>query len=278
MNPRICKLSMADYLADPSFSQSMLKKVKRSPLHFRYAVDHPEKSTPEQIIGTVTHSAILEPDLLGTACWVRPETYENKKGDTKKWTGNAGECKDWLVAHEDRPVIRQNDFDRVMGMRESVLAHESAAAALKNGAAETCFFADDPETGLPLKCRTDWLSGNTIIDLKTTDDAREEAFYFSILKYGYDVQAAFNLDMAKWVGVPKDYFLFIAIEKDAPYAVAVYELSADFIEAGREKYRRYLSIIDHCVKTDSWPGYDPSIKSISLADWSKRPFRSYEQG
>jgi hypothetical protein len=100
---------MQDYLAAPGYSQSQLKLMGMSPAHFRYAVDHPEPSTEAQKIGSVLPTATLEPKLLETSCWIRPESYENKKGENKRWNGNSTECKDWLFAHADRPVIRHAD-------------------------------------------------------------------------------------------------------------------------------------------------------------------------
>jgi exodeoxyribonuclease VIII len=156
-----------------------------------------------------------------------------------------------------------------MGMHQSILSHPEASRALAQGESEMCMFANDL-TGLSLKCRSDWISGNTVTDLKSTLDASKDAFAKTILFYGYDVQAAFNLDMSKWLGIPKDYFLFIAVEKEPPYAVAMYELDQESIEIGRNKYRRWISLVDHCIKTNEWPGYDPDITRISLPEWSKR--------
>ena len=61
-------------------------------------------------------------------------------------------------------------------------------------------------------------------------------FRRSSLKYGYDRQSAFYGD-----GFKAERFIFIVIEKSAPYNIGIYECSAEFIEEGREKYKNLLS-------------------------------------
>ena len=56
--------SATDYHAAPGASASRLKQLKRSAAHMKYDMDNPQEPTPAMIIGSATHSAILEPDLF----------------------------------------------------------------------------------------------------------------------------------------------------------------------------------------------------------------------
>jgi exodeoxyribonuclease VIII len=270
MTRGVYQMPMQKYLDAPGISQSRLKAMARSPAHFRAALTAEEESSRALTIGTILHLAVFEPHLLESSYYLRPETYENKKGVVKKWNANATECKDWAAAHDDREVLVVKEHESIIGMRKSVMEHAAALAALADGIPEQCLFAPDPTTGIGLKCRADWLSGNTIVDLKSTVDASPEGFASSVDKFGYDVQAAYNLDIANWLSLGREFFLFIAVEKEPPYAVAVYELDAESIGIGRSKYRRYLDLADHCFKTDEWPAYDPAIQRLSLPQWSIR--------
>jgi hypothetical protein len=41
-------------------------------------------------------------------------------------------------------------------------------------------------------------------------------------------------------------FLFVAVEKEAPHAVAVYRADPEVIEVGRKKYRAALQLLKWC--------------------------------
>jgi len=259
---------MADYLAAHGVSGSRLKYLSRSPAHLREYIEHPPVSTPDQKIGTLNHYAVFQPDLFPGSHWVKPVNYTNKKGETKRWNGNATECKDWLAAHEDREVISQSNYDGIIQMRDSVMRHPAAAFALQSGKAEQSLFCEDPETGLQLKCRSDWLSGNCIVDLKKCQDASPAGFAKTIANYWYDLQAAVNLHICKILGLGKENFIFIAVEDKAPWAVGVYQLDESSINIGYNKFRRLLGRYLECSVTDKWPAFSSNIEFLSLPKWA----------
>lgn len=269
MKTGVFDLPMPDYLASHGVSQSSLKKLAKSPAHLRHYLDHPEPSTPDQIVGTITHTAVFEPALLEKCCHVKPSSYQDPKtSDWKKWNGNAIACKDWLAAREDRPIVSQERFTAILAMRDSVFRHPAAMLALKTGKAEQSLFVEDPETGLQLKCRTDWLSGNAIVDLKKCQDASPAGFAKTIANFGYDLQAAVNLHICSLLDLGKEKFIFIAVEDKAPFAVGVYELDANSIAIGHSKFRRLLARYLQCVIDDTWPAYSSNIEYLELPKWA----------
>jgi exodeoxyribonuclease VIII len=270
MKGEIKQLSMPDYQKAPGLSQSTLKVIGRSPAHFQYALKHPKEPTRDMLLGTVAHTAILEPSLLKGSYHLRPNTYKNEKGEDKKWNANANACKAWLEAHKDKIILTSEEQDAMLGMRKSAMENPTTHAMFKEGAAETCIFAQDPEFNVRLKCRIDWLSGDAIVEVKTTDDARPEAFARVMFNKGYDIQAAYNLDLAALVGIRKEWFVFAVFERDPPYAVATYYLSAEAIESARMRYRRMLATADYCFKQNEWPGYDSGIKQIAPPMWAQK--------
>jgi hypothetical protein len=259
-------LPMADYLAHPSLAHHDLVPLGRSPAHFKAALAAPDEDTDALRIGEITHAAILEPATFKKSHWVRPETYDDEKGKTKVWNGNSNVCREWLAAHSDRTVIRAKQFEAILAMRKSVLAHRTAREILKQGDFEVSLFGVDPDTGTPLKSRPDWISGTTLVNLKTTEDASAEAFTWAIEKYHYASGAALHLDVARLAGIPKDYYLFIVVEKEPPFAVAVYELDKRSIDKGRQDCRRWLSLYAHCSSVDEWPAFNDGIIPISLPE------------
>lgn len=65
-------------------------------------------------------------------------------------------------------------------------------------------------------------------------------------------------------------FYFLAVEKEAPFAVAVYRASEDLIEIGRAKYCGALQLLRWCRDRGEWPGYQPGgeIETITLPRWA----------
>lgn len=257
-----------DYLREYGVSQSQLKLLAKSPAHLRQYVDHPEPPTDEQKLGTVAHVALFQPDMLMTCCYVKPTVYEDDKGKEKKWNGNATYCREWAASHTDRPILSARHIGEIFAMRDRIRNHPGAALSLKEGIAEVSLFCEDADTGLQLKCRSDWLSGNAIVDLKTCIDASKNGFSKLIARLGYDIQAAYNLDIANTLGLKKEIFIFIAVEKKAPFAVAAYQLKEEAIAVGRSKYRRLLARYQECVSTEKWPGYSSNIEYLDLPKWA----------
>ena len=259
------------YLSAPGMQHSHLQHFAKSAAHFREAVDHPEKPTFALIFGELVHTAVFEPHKLQGCYYIKPETYENKKGEIKPWNGNATECKDWKYAHSDRPIIGKEDFDALIGIRKSVLEHPAARRCMEKGSAELSMFAWDPETKVLLKSRPDWTAGGVLVNLKTTEDASLEGFARSIAKFHYDSAAAFHLDVFQLVKPKeKDAYVFIVVEKSPPYVVGVYNLDQASIQIGREKYRRWLRDYVEAMESDQWPGYSDKIRTISLPMWEIR--------
>lgn len=256
---------MDAYKEEYGVSQSDLKILRQSPAHLKYARENPEPPTPAMILGTLEHYLILEPRLFAKSFYSRPETYGP---DKKKWHSGSTECKAWLKAHSDKPVVSPENEDILLGMQESVRKHPAVTAALAKGLPEQCLFWEDADTGLQCKCRCDWLTGNSILDPKTCQDASPIGFGKIVANMGYDIQAAYNLDGAKALGLGKECFLFIAIESYAPYAVAVYQLDEAAIQSGREKYRRLLNRYLECVTRDEWPAYSEQIEILELPRWA----------
>lgn len=269
MRTGVFDMPFDDYRAAHGINQSSLKKLARSPAHLKWSLEHPEPSTPDQVIGNVFDTAIFDQSAFDTQSTfhVRPSHYESEKEGRKLWHNGAKFCKDWNSCRQDKPIISQSDFSAVSLMRDSVFKHPAAALALKEGKGAS-LFCEDANTGLQLKCRPDWMSGNTILDLKSCQDASEAGFQRTIAQFGYDVQSAFYLDVAAVLGLGIEHFCFIAVEKDPPYAVGVWELRPDSIEYGRSKYRRYLARYLECVVADKWPAYSPNIEFISLPKWA----------
>jgi len=280
LQPRI---PMADYHAWDAASNSRLSHLMRSPAHLRAYLDEPFADTPALAFGRAAHTAILEPDefesryLLAEQCsaTTTKKTRCSKAG-TIPLLGGGFVCgihgNQATEPDTSREILSPEDWRRCAGMRDAVHDHERASAILDGlQHVEVSIQWNDRETGVPCKGRWDGYSevaGGTIIDLKTTVDARRRSFERSIFDFGYHRQGAMYLEAADAVGIPARHYVIIAQEKMRPYAPMVYRLDAPAIEAGSDQLRVLLRRYAECLKTDTWPGYSTDVQDVGLPSWA----------
>jgi len=249
-------LSNEEYHADPAVSASHLHQVARSGQHYwaRYVTKVPElpKSTAAMTMGSLVHCAVLEPDQLMKRYGIAPDRR------TKAGKEAAAE----MQANGIEPVS-ESDLQQAQRMASAVRRHPYAAELLSAGKAEASIWWDDPETGLRCKCRPDWINDGICVDLKTTTDASPKGFARSVASFRYHVQDAHYLACGLF-----DRFIFIAVEKEPPYAVACYQLDADALTEGQRLRDRDLQRIANCRAMAAWPGYGDELQILSLPAWS----------
>ena len=264
MNTGILSLPEAQYRASEGISKSSLDYIAqpRTPAHYKAYIDGllRVETTPAMRLGSMIHRAILEPETVAGAWVVKPEgmTFTTKEG------------KEWKAA-QTLPIITSQEADTIIGMRDSVHAHPAVKRVLANARTEVSLFANG-EDGVLRKARIDALpeSGNVLVDIKSCQSADPDLMAKSVVAYRYDVQAAYYLDICKLLGIDKSEFLFVCVEKQPPYAVAVYALDQDAIEWGRKQYQRDLALIKHCEAEDHWPSFTQDITTLALPAWAQK--------
>jgi hypothetical protein len=249
--------SNADYHADPAVSASHLHAVAKSPYHYWSRYLDPRRSTVEPTaamrLGSLVHCSVLEPDELSQRYAIAPDRRSN-----------AGKAAAAEMSANGIEAVSEPEMALAQSMAASVRRHPAASALLAQGKAEQSFWWDDATTGLRCKCRPDWYYGTTVVDLKTTTDASPSGFARSIATFRYHVQASHYLTGLHGA----ERFVFIAVEKTAPYAVAVYELDAAALAAGDELRQRDMRVIADCQATSEWPGYGDDCQTLSLPSWA----------
>lgn len=268
--PGAISMTNAQYHDDTSrISKSGLDLIHQSPLHYwnKYLNPNrePQRDTPALLAGRAVHLAILEPYLFREEFAVEPIlNHRTSQGKADYQT--------WLSCIGDKTVIDLTTYDNVMRIRDAVYAHPAAAELLQTGAAEQTWFWKDQETGVACKCRTDFLTPDRfVVDVKTTEDASSEAFGRSSAKYRYHVQAAYYTDGLVDNGYVPEGFIFIAVEKAPPYAVAVYYAQNHIIEAGRLIYRKDLATYKECLISQTWPGYGNELRPLEMPAYALKP-------
>lgn len=243
-----------------SVSNNQLKLVSRSPAHFKFPPDRAE--TRNKVLGSALHMACLEPVLFY-------KTYVLLRNAKDRTTSEYKEAK---KEHGEEFVIVSSECAKVEGIMNALYKNPAIRSILElPGHNELSGFSTDPETGVTCRHRFDKLTHCGIaVDLKTTVDARPDAFSRSIFAYGYNVQNAFYADQYRWItGEILQDFIFIAIESESPYAAKVYRLDEDSALIGRDAYRKALDSYAYCLEMDEWPAYeDQEIEEIAIPSWA----------
>lgn len=243
-------------------SKSGLDLIHKSPLHYWERYLNPaaqERKTPALILGNAVHCAVLEPGEFGKRYAIAPEVDRRTK-EGKEIMANFEASIDGLE------VISKADSAICERIMEAINRHEEASLLMsKITDVEKVIEVED------MKCRPDAIIGplNLIIDLKTTDDASPKAFGRSALKYRYDVQAAFYIDLyEKHYNCKCEGFIFIAVEKTPPFGVGVYVIEDEDIERGRVKYKADLERWREAKSNNKWSGYT-GINKLEMPSYGK---------
>lgn len=172
--------------------------------------------------------------------------------------------------------MKRAELVPVRGMVAAILAHPIAARLLAQpGTPEASGFAQDPETGVWVRVRPDYLphrrEGRTVmVDLKTTRSADPGAFGRTAAEFGYHQQDPWYQDGVRWArGDDDTAFVFLLVEKEAPYLTSIVELDDEARRMGRERNRLALDRFAISARTGEWPGYDADITTASLPRWAE---------
>jgi hypothetical protein len=210
----------AVYHALPRLSSSGIRNLMISPLDYwtnsYLNPQYEDVKTDAMVIGTAFHRRLLEPDRFKKIYAVRPVPSEYPdaidghaalKDRCKelglKLGGKISDLCDRIIEADPKarlwPVIEQGILEKLKGctllkradmadierMAAMVLQHQSAAKAISGGQAEVSILWTDPESGVPLKVRVDYLKVKIGMDVKSFSNP-----------YGKPINAAISGNMA----------------------------------------------------------------------------------
>lgn len=239
----------------PAVRRSELWEIRKSPLHYLYAVTHPSEQTPALAFGTAAHKYILETDDFWDEYILAPECDRRTKDGKATWAQFKAE-----LEASGKSSVSVSDYNIIRDMNEAILQNPTAAALLKTGQHEVPIQWTDGETGEPCKCRPDCLTeykgDKYIVDYKTTQSCEAGHFERSCRIYGYKLQAAMYTEGVFNQTFEPYKFAFVAQEKKPPYAVRVYFCDQGFVEEGMDIFRDLIEIYHNCKQSGEWTGYE----------------------
>jgi len=273
-----------DYHAGPGISKSGLWIIgNKTPAHYKFGE---RKDSAAFDLGTSAHYALLQPELLDAKVMEGPAA----RGNSNAWKDAA------LYADSvGKLILKPEEYAGVLRIRDSGEKNATLCELRRGALIEASGYAIDPETNVLCRVRTDAYNPahGIIMDLKTTTEGGREEFGRSTARYGYHMQEAFYSDVwdqaargngpLPWRVSPSavsavNAFIFVVIEKAAPFLVSCYELKPSAVDEGREQYKRALRLYAQCKEREdlgmpavqAWPGYPEDPEPLDIPPWAYR--------
>lgn len=244
------------YHAHEAISSSDVKAVaSTSLLHWKNKV---YKRSAAFDLGTAVHALVLEPEK---SLVVRGP--EDRRG--RKWKEKQAEAD--LTG---QLLLTESDFDKAAAMALAIINSPIGPTLVGDDTInEASIFATDSATGLPIKTRPDsyWPDRGIVYDVKTTQDASPVGFAREIQKYNYALQAAFYLHVMRCAGLKAKKFVFVAVEKEPPFAVGIHMLTDEYIIWAERQMHTVLAQIKEAQATSTFTTGWPAVNIVDLPRW-----------
>lgn len=244
---------------EPVLSNTGMSHLERSPAHFlAFLKKERKKDTKSMLLGRNIHTFILEPQKFNEM-WQIKEQYnvDGKRNPLYQPQKEKAERGEIILIDE------KQEFDNYLSLltnlsKNNFFATVLNAAAIYEGLEKDLVFT---HKGIPCKARLDTVAPMEIIlqldpffkdkykvdadfillDLKTTQDARQSEFIYKATNYyDYDRQLAWYTNAIYQSGIAqpeqKVACFLLAVEKEAPMAHTLIRVGENVIKQGTKKY------------------------------------------
>ena len=261
-------IQRAEYETIDAMNISTLINGVKSMAHLKQYMSERREMTDALRIGIAVHIAVFEPSKTDSMFFVAPKRARRSNEDKAWWAEFEAKAQ-----AESGIVLSEDEAATVFKMRDSLRACKPVREILDaQGVGEMAVVWKDEETGILCKGLVDrfcdWMGWPLIPDLKTCQDASKDAFAKDVAKFHYGTKASWYVDGLNSIHKCERRFVWIAIEKSLPHAVAMYEPDFQTMEEGRKVYRRLLNQYAEAKKTGIFPSYPEGIEPITLPKWA----------
>lgn len=259
------RMPFEEYRAIVALNISRLKEIRRSPQHYRYALEHPKVTDP-LILGTAGHVAVLEPERFSKqfAVW-------DRRTEAGAMAPRRGQYWDAFIRDQHgKTIITVDQHALVTAIAAAVHGDPVTAPYLEAGEPEVAMTWH--KWGRHCKARVDWMTRvggePVLVGLKTARDCRPFLFGAQAAKLGYHLQWGFYQNgFAVIREGERPRMIEIVVESAPPHAVVVYRIPDDVLLQGEEEFLQLITVLDRCERDDEWPGPAMTEQVLSLPSW-----------
>jgi hypothetical protein len=272
----------ADPAPEPSMAahdaQTLLSQSARHAWHGHPRLNPdfaPGEATAQQEEGTALHALLLEQqdavEPIDAEDW-RTKAAQQARAAARE----AGRIP--LLAHRWKELL-----GTAMALRVALSKHEVGDFLARPGAAERVMLWQEEASHGPVWCRSrvDWMALDmpVLFDLKTVGgSANPEAWARTPAGREAALRAVHYLRGARACGIDRPRYLFVLLEREAPFGVTVCELAPALLMMGEEQHEYARNMWSVCMKDGEWPSYPPMLATIEASngaiygheDWKQR--------
>jgi exodeoxyribonuclease VIII len=250
--PGIYDISNDRYQAAKGLSRSQLWTFKHLPYKYWYQYLSGQYEEPlgseSFLLGNLLHTLLLEPKKFEDQFFIMPKI--NRK--TKQGKIDYAEA---MVCAHGKTLIKPELLATANAMVDALMDRDISLDICQGAKIEQSIFWRDERTGILCKARPDIWNHPLMADLKSTEDASYRGFQLSACKYGYFLQAAMLYEASKSLGIPFEKFVFMCVEKKAPYSVGFYMVDDEALQFGLDLFYSLLQKYAECLEKNDWPDY-----------------------
>lgn len=294
-------MTAEEYHAAPGLSNSGMKDLAVSPYRYWFKHVNPDRVEEEPSkymrIGSAVHCAVLETAAFESryACeFIPPDECLDTIDEMRLFLADMqikpkGTRKADIIAqvrgavpskpikavleaehtkqHEGKEILRFDDWRSVTGAAQALLAEPEVKAILREGEPEVPLFANDPETGVPLKCKLDWRHPALTFDIKTFSNSRgkpiDKAVGDAVLYEGYSRQACLYTKIRELVDGKSFKFVYALVENEPPHEVRLRCLQEKLSGMGQLYWGKAAAEVQGCI----------AIYRECVAKYGEKPWR-----
>jgi hypothetical protein len=245
-----------EYRTHPALNNSTAKIfVDKTPAHARYSEP---KSAQHFDDGKAIHCTTFEPHEFESRFFKGPaDRRGNKWKEAQQMAG-------------DMTVLTESSYENALRVRDALQKNteiNNLVSANNKMVEVSCYWEHD---GIDMKSRKDLVvdDGRIITDLKTTTDASRDGFSRAVANYLYHMQDRWYSMGARACFGAEPTFLFIAVEKEPPFANAIYELDPRTKAEGQALVDLAIERYIECERNQEWPGYPAGVQQLSIPGWA----------
>lgn len=224
------------YREAPGVSQSQLKRWIENPRLYEYELRHPKRSTEAMVFGSMFDDRESDREHFRKCYYVAPNYYMKeyktvppKRTQVTKTSARWGEL---IAENPGKKIITRSTMRKLVACSRSLWSHSETSGLLRGGSWQVSAFWDN--SGVLCKGRTDYLTPNYIVDLKTTAKGDPRGFSYNARDFGYDCQAGwYSAGFGKFLPGLDAYYLAV-VESVKAYRTTWFSLRDEDIERGAE--------------------------------------------
>jgi hypothetical protein len=252
-----------------TIDKSGLDKIDSSPLDYWYAYlrDNHEPYFPskETTFDIAFRCAVLEPEEFAKTYVKIPKLNLRTnlgKAELERITESTS-----VAGHI---IITEDDYNDVMAMKSELEKHPLFKDIFSKGYPNKQLDFEEENSGVLVNFKPHWISASEplIVSLSSTKDATTDNVAKDMWLLKQHKKSALQIDGMRSITDVNHAFLFVVVERNAPYKINMFYPDEQAMALGMETYKKNCAIFKECVSSGKWPGLSPEITAINLPNWA----------